>query len=505
MRSPFSCEADDYTARQTLTGKDVMMRLKHWFTAILGGLAIAGGLSTAEAQSNPFRAAWRPSFDSVVAPVSVRGQSPGGYPPGGMVVPGGYTTMPSGGYAPGAVNVGGFPNVPAGVQPVGGPMGPPPGAHPWPRISPFEHRYSEHRNEGGLWFWRNNNAPRKYFASLSAMLFRLKHPEKGLFGDQTVSSALGPNPLGRPVVPIGTRNAAGERVFANPFKTEGVRAQWGFWDADDTGFEMVGWWASQVRHDFDAFDDTFDPFNPPAFAARGFAVPVNNGTAPTALTFDGSFSLHYRQMAVNANASRLMRSIWEWNEAIKVRPLWGARYTFVREGMFFSGFQFTDSVAPFQTVLDNDISTHLFGPEVGLHTSIGNDVLKITLGTRFILYINHERQRLNGLGWVDVASQGPALGQLPFNEERNSTHVSPAFEQTVHFESHIFRLIPWLNRMKFFRNAKLRGGITYLDIGEVARPGGSVRYNSFPLTPTLKTERSKYSVFAWDVGFLVEY
>ena len=471
-----------------------MVRLTHYSAAIFGILVMVCGVPSARAQSDPFQIGTSSVFPSRPGLVTVRGQSPG------FVVPGGYSAergavgnrpvMAANYYAPGQ----------QGIPMQGGQS-----MQAWPRISPFENQFTEHRNEGGLWFRETRNGRRRYFAGMSAMFFDHHKPQSGLFGNAIFADNAAAD--GRSVIPINGINTAGDSVFNRNFKTEGIRVNWGYWDIDDTGLEIVGWWASQNTMDFNAFTN-FDLALLPTFEPRGYVVPANNGTPDGAiLFFNGSHALRYRQVAANVQVTRMLRTVWEWNDAIVVRPTYGARFTFLREGMFFSGFDyFPPDNPPYQTTLNNDIRTYLAGPEVGIHATIGGDALKVTFGTKFILYVNHERQRLDGTNFIDIASVPlNTIPNISFRDQVNSTRLSPAFEQTVHFEAALFQYIPFNNRMDFFKNAKLKGGFTYLDISGITRPGNNVNYNSFPLSPNFRKNRSKFSTFAWDVGFYFEY
>ncbi len=259
-------------------------------------------------------------------------------------------------------------------------------------------------------------------------------------------------------------------------------------------------------------------FSATGIGAAGPVVPVlQPGNNSIFLFFDGNFKLTYRQVMVNGQVNRMLRPIYRWGDAVTVRPMWAARYNYIGEELNFAGTGFFNNLQS-PSSIRNEIKSHLAGPAVGLHTVIGGETLKVTLGSQFILFANHERQKLRGTNFGGVAQRGlnandPALNQalgVPFGNRsfrstRKTTHISPAFEQTVHFEAHVFRLIPWVNRMRFFQDAKLRGGLTYLDIGNVARPAESIKYNALPLTPIVKTSRSKFSAFAWDIGLQFAY
>lgn len=476
------------------------MRLKFWWTPILGVMAIAFGGLPAQAQPDPFNTPPQRggTFTSHVRPIT--SDAPAG--PGAVEIPGFHSVAnPGAKHADAATYM-----------------------QPWPGLSLFENRYRRLQNSNGLWQMETNNSRRRYFAGLNAMFFQMQSPEQSLVGDTGAHRLLGAFPDGAAKTPdvdrdtvtiksqffvqniTGGTNFIGKRIFKFPFKTEGVRANWGFWDADDTGLETVAWWASDVFYEFALFEE-FDPTNPPPFSPRGPVIPARlpNGAA-VSLFFDGSFTLRYRQSAANAQITRMMRTIWE-SGPLRVRPMYGARYTLVREGMFFTGFDYSDTITlPFQTTLASETTSHLAGPEVGLLGTLGGDSFKVTIGSRFILYVNHERQRLNGNNFIDIFTRQTFGNQnLRFDQQRDSTHLSPAFEQTVHFEAKLFQYVPGLNRIRAIREAKLRGGLTYLDIGLIARPNKSVRYNAFPGAPRLQTKRSKFSLLAWDVGLSFDY
>lgn len=505
-----------------------MMRLKHWLATLAGILAMACGTLSATAQSNPFNTPPTNSIRSQVGPLTVRSQSPAGQPMGygpGYVMPSGYN-----GYPPGP------PGPPAGTvvdpnycPPQGGAYGPSipvvpeqPAMQPWPGISPFEHRFSEHRNEGGLWTLRNNDAARKYFVGVSAMLFQNKNPERGVIGDRKAAGILGqPTADGREFYPVnGDAVLAQVPIFSNAFTTEGIRANWGYWDPDETGLEIIGWWGSQVRQRFRT-PAVFDIQNPVETIGPTIPALQIDGT-PIYLFYDGSFKAEYVQELWNAQIQRMARPMFRWNDVFVVRPMYGARYFGLSEQQNIDaydflpgpGFGFVDPM-----YIHNSVVSHMAGPQIGLHYILGGDFFKVVCGTQFILFINHERQKLNGFNFGSQSQRSgfpqndpfyndaqivPA-GARFFSDSSSSTHVSPAFEQTVQFQMKLFSLIPYVNRMDFFKNATVTGGLTFLDIGLVTRPSKSISYVALPGKPSLETDRSSFSTLAWDVGVQFSY
>jgi hypothetical protein len=99
-----------------------------------------------------------------------------------------------------------------------------------------------------------------------------------------------------------------------------------------------------------------------------------------------------------------------------------------------------------------------------------------------------------------------AIGTInSFSQTINTSHLSPAFEQTIHLEARVLQFIPFVNRYEVLRNAKFRTGFTWFNVAEVARPGRAVRFRGIPLQPEVKPDRSKWSFTAWDFGLTFTY
>lgn len=498
-----------------------MMRLNHWLATLAGILAIACGVSSARAQYNPFSTPTR-SVQSEVGSIAVRSQSPMGQPPGygPGVMQAGYN--PYGGVPP--AYVGADPNYcppPMGVAPAP----PNPAALPWPGISPFEHRFAEHRNDHGLWTLETNDAARKYFVGVGAMLFKNKAPERGIIGDPHAAGALGqPTDFDREILPVNGDTVLFQVPIFNEFKTEGIRFNWGYWDPDDTGLEVIAWWGSEVKERF-RFPPTFSELNPAQ--TPGPVIPaLQIDGRPIYLFYDGHFKAEYSQELWNTQIQRMARPMFRWNDILVVRPMYGARYFGLRERQNIHAFDFLPAPGfgfPDSMFINNSVTSHMAGPQIGLHGTLGEgSFLKVTFGTQFILFVNHERQKMNGFnfgsqsqrtGRDGITQNDPFFndaaiipaGARFFSDSRNTTHISPAFEQTVHFDMKLFSLIPWVNRMDLFKNATVRGGLTFLDVGLVTRPSKSISYVALPGRPNLRTDRSNFWTLAWDVGVQFTY
>jgi len=375
--------------------KDVLMRLQHWMTSVTALLLIGVSAPEASAQQyDPTRVI--PAKGSHLA-------GPTGLPPSsvfsGAIPDGNYPLMPGAGMGngpmpPGSyVNPGAIPNyhaVSAGQQ--GGP--PVPNQfNPWPQMSPYDHSFSEHYNDDGLWFHDHNNDARRYFFSADYIRTKFRLPREGLVGSEntdpnqfsgiltgsggqgtgtdadtgdTVDSnnepvttegrgqevtggdtsggtggdtdqtdAFGLDIETVPFAPTTTREA-----FENWEHARGVRLKFGFWEPDASGFELDGFWTGR-------WDDTQDYGIPGANNAQPETLMVNNPGLPlddigVALgpnrntAYDTNVFMNYKVEAWGANFA-FMTTPWVRYDHLKVRTTWGGRYLGVEESFTYAG------------------------------------------------------------------------------------------------------------------------------------------------------------------------
>lgn len=381
------------------------------------------------------------------------------------------------------------------------------GWNPWPGIQMYGERFRRLENEKGVWQYEARNDPRRYYSSIGAMFFHLRRPDRSLFGDDGAFIAEQANNAGggRPIVRLGSAQFNGDSSLSHPFKTEGIRLAWGFRDADDTGLDVTAWWASDIRESF-KINPSFNAGAPPTTQTTGPIIPANDGQGGSVIFVDGRFDLAFQQTAANVQFNRIMAPFWHWHRAISIHTAWGARYTFVKERMTMDGVDFISGTPDLtsQINLNSAVTSHLAGPSIGLHYTVGGDLLKFVFNTNVIFYVNHQRERLDGFGFDDDLTPTTGIGPN-FHDRQNRTHFSPAFEQTVRAEAPVFSWIPYIRDMAFFRNAKLKGGVTFLTIGEFSRPNSIVDFRMAPLVPRLDERRDTWGFIAYDASLVFEY
>ena len=66
------------------------------------------------------------------------------------------------------------------------------------------------------------------------------------------------------------------------------------------------------------------------------------------------------------------------------------------------------------------------------------------------------------------------------------------FEQSIFIEAPLFAGIPLLNQISVLDGATFRAGYTFLWANHVARPGNSVVYSGFPMSPAIGVNRTRF-------------
>ena len=244
------------------------MRLRHWMTSIAALLAVAVGGTDARAEDyDPTRVvpAGAPNFNITGRPGGhgFEGAIPEGHYPlisnsgamgAGPAVMGAGMTGPT---PPGAyVNPGAIPghsslsNAPLPQE-----------FQPWPQMSPFQNRFSQHYNDDGLWFHDFNNDSRRYFFTMDALLTKFRYPKERVIGSDRTDPQIVPNAAAagttsgtqtgnNPLDPINTTvlfapTTTGE-AFDNWDPALGTKVSFGFFDPDKSGFAMNGFWTGEM-------------------------------------------------------------------------------------------------------------------------------------------------------------------------------------------------------------------------------------------------------------------
>ncbi|MCC7420397.1 MAG: hypothetical protein IT428_08960 [Planctomycetaceae bacterium] len=388
----------------------------------------------------------------------------------------------------------------------------PPGAQPWPGISPFmEGQFNQHRNERGLWFEDSNSRGIKYHFSMSYAYGKLKRPN-----DELVSSPDPTIPPVTPTLPQGFSPKTTGELFRSDANTGGIDMRWGYENPDDSGFGLRALWLTDVKTNHHKGTGAGD-FNNPQFLFDNGGIAWN-GTGRRA-AYDRYFNLTYNQQMAQG-AFDFSRTPWFKGEFYSVAPMWGARYLFVNEKFAFNGsdsnltYLYTEygpitvgsqgpnpnGIPAYEAFFRSEVETHLFGPHLGLKYNIGGEYLKLGGYTQGALLGNIENLSLKGRNLGDGFNTDFRFVDTFFSQKLRNSHVSPAFEQHFYAEAPLFRLVPYLNKWNILKEAKVRAAYTYLSVGEVSRPESNIIYNGFPGVPELRTSRGEWHTSVYSIG-----
>ena len=426
------------------------MRTRHWLARLLGGMLAIAGTEPVWAQMGPEGAYFN--------------DAPPGYT-------GGYSGMEAAGY--------------------------PPGAQPWPAVSPFAGPpVDQTRNEQGLWYRSQKFGSRRYFADIEMLLSFTGGPPKGPLGANGVNViqnfpgvvSVDHNQLffEKPftVAGPGRENADSStdmdlQVFpsfnmgllSQTISAGGVRGRWGFWNPDDTGFMISGWYQGQGSSSFQFADPALDldPFsynNSTTLAGTTTAItsftehlhaylglPLTgydsdgDGQTGTVIPFDIAVGLKLESRIIGAAADYYFGS-WIDSDNIKVRGLAGGRYLNIGEDFQFAGLDSgmgytiqneqgtaggtgggTDQSAGkvngtpvalepgfnipdvMKSYLRSNLKSDLGGPEIGIRVDLGSDNFLVWTETKFGLLANQARRYVEGYNIGDAYSylQDPSI------------------------------------------------------------------------------------------------
>ena len=288
--------------------------------------------------------------------------------------------------APYGANYGTYPQPYSGMQ-----GGYPPGANPWPNISPYYGPPVDQTvNQNGLWFNRQIFGNRKFYFTAEALFSNTNHPN-------SLVGATGVNDV--PVIVPGTiypdnnqpfqETAAGTSTIGTPdrettaggggggggggqgsgdypvfvpqstgsiterLNSAGFRGTWGWWNPDQSGFQASGFFVSPTSSTyFIGNNPGFDPvlYNDATFlqtdlltrlhAVAGITLQGpdsdHNGLPGVVQPFDIYYRLQYETRIGGVNLDWFASPIYE-RPAFSIRPMYGARYLQTREIFTFDG------------------------------------------------------------------------------------------------------------------------------------------------------------------------
>ncbi|MEZ5940421.1 MAG: hypothetical protein R3C18_03450 [Planctomycetaceae bacterium] len=465
----------------------------------------------------------------------------------------------------------------------------PQNAAPWPMVSPYQSANigsdTTYQGNDGLWYRRILTRRTDWIFSLEAVAMRYRDAGDATVGapyaalradtDQPPGFPADPSVGEFPTVSNFTPNVEGffladPRVFPIPFldagnaefddnairfrpssgaalgdpnAAGGIKGTTGFFAEDGTGVMFSGFWADTAGEINQRGTDNFfgvpitqaitTQYGAQNLAAYG-AVPLNNGESPriefgpgSTAKYDILYRTEFFTQAAGANVSFYLPSVID-NDAVQIRPLWGARYLYINESFGFrgidSGFTYDladDTFRPtggaisydqFEANLRNEIRTQLGGPEVGFRIDLATnrDAFHMYTETTLAVAANYEKASMSGQNigdpLVDIQINGLTTPRMlepgvdtRFTDKQDRTHVSPVFTQSVFADFDLFSLPPF-TRFDLLENTRFKVGYTLIYAGKVARPLDSINWQGFPLTPEISLSHENWWAHQWSAG-----
>lgn len=438
------------------------MRTRNWLSRLLGGmLALAAGAEPLWAQQGPEGAYF---YDG---------------PPG---YTGGYPGMESPGF--------------------------PPGAQPWPGVSPYAGpAVDQTRYENGTWFRKQSFGGRKFFFDLEALVTLTGQPPHSPIGASGVNQLMDlPGVLSpfhnqqffeKPFIDLGpnrenntgstgggggggTTGTLDVQVFPNQnvgviaesLLTGGLRGRWGFWNPDDTGFLISGFYTGNAQADLLLSDpllnldpNSYDNIVPGSYNFHLHAwmgLPLagydsdGDGQPGTVIPFDISVYLQLKSQLYGGNADYYFNSFVD-GDTVKLRGLAGGRYINLQEDFQFAGVDSgmgytiqnatattgggtgggTTTTQPVGTpttfeplfstpdvmksYLRSNLRSQLGGPEIGVRMDLGGEGFSLWTETKFGLLANNARRYVEGYNIGDAWSYIQDPGVIAYDAQGNGT------------------------------------------------------------------------------------
>jgi len=496
------------------------MRTRHWLTSLLSGALWSATTAVGLAQTGP-DGGWGYA---------------GGYAP--YIDPGSPAAAQ---YAPSY----------SGIEQAGYP----PGATQWPYISPYSApAVDQHSHQNGFWYNEQIRGGRKYYAFLGGSLNTYADPDDVVVGDPNA-----PGDFRTLTVTGGAGGGAGtttgvRQVFAprdwsfveDHMQGGGFQGMLGFFNADDSGWFATGFWAEEGAASYSESDILGDPSRPEDTLRARAGIGVFDGSQDTVtlpptppdttgvtvtgggfIPYDMYYRLAWQSQAYGTGLGFYTDPLYR-GDTMKLRPMLGVRYVNIRENATFegadSGLDYTidgGNFAPvagsvtgvpdvFESYLRSNTKSQLAGPELGVRLDLGSDRFLVWTQSKLGIWANHSTREIDGFGIGRITGAAVPAPTTPtpndptltsFHDQDTTTHVSPAFEQSVFVRAPILSYVPVVKKLKVFEQAQFQMGYTFLVVGSMYRPGNVITWRGFPQFPELNSEKTTWylNTLSWGV------
>jgi hypothetical protein len=345
------------------------------------------------------------------------------------------------------------------------------------------------------------------------------------------------------------------------FRSAGLQLSGGYWDEDGSGLRASGWWGFEETQTFQRGQETINGVEITQaiiinqagqilFAKNG-GVSFDTGILANIVSdadigyaggtvgtqkYDVMYRASVSSEVGGGDVQLYLPDIGSPGSAIRLRPVYGAKYMYLGETFSFRGIDSgmsyeldgedgastsTTTFRPepfdaasvtinenlFETQVNSRTRSHLAGALAGLRYDFGRSGnFKLWGQSSLGAMANHEEVRVFGFNAGEtvvtrfITGTNMLDGDSTFDDTQRHTHVSPVFEQTFMSESKILAALPLVREVPILANANFRLGYTHTFIGNVARPGNSIQWNGFPRFPKVDIDYRNYYVGRTNVG-----
>lgn len=372
---------------------------------------------------------------------------------------------------------------------------------PWPQDTLYnQHRVQQTFNNGGLWEYQSDdNFARKWIFRADYLYgYGLKPGPHYIGSNGNHALTFLPGNPG----PFPTQTT---ELFGNVFHN-GMKLWAGYDNPDGSGLMLSGFWLFENSVD-NGLVSPHAISGQPSTLRAGWGIVVDNpdGTG-TVLPFDTRFYQRFTQQIVGADADYYLAPFFE-RQSFQLRMLYGAKYLRVHEDFYVQGDNsgltygvtaggtgitgpFVPGVSPYSTVIQSGTTSNFVGPNIGLRYDLGGKKFKIWGQSKLAVAADVERLTVASNNVAPIMTFGPpatvpnvlvnpavtSVGPSNFHQ-RTNTHIAPIFDTSIFIEFPGFELIPYVNKMNFFKNAMMRVGWNYVLVDSVARPPIIINYN----------------------------
>jgi len=287
----------------------------------------------------------------------------------------------------------------------------------------------------------------------------------------------------------------------------GLRLTFGLEDEDGSGFDWTGWWLDGQANTFRRGLD--DPDRQRLTNIVFFDAPWLGQGAVEYLDYNTLFEVSHETEAAQTDLAFYHTPMVDYGW-FRMRPLYGARYNYIRETFKFTGRdngfaavyapdgtpgssttttnivplvldevddQFILSfLNPYETTALSKVRSHLYGPQLGFDMQAGGEHLMLTAVTKAGVLANTEKLSLDTTGF---GTSEALTGVRSFKSDaKTHTRIVPFLEFNANADINVFPVIPVVNRWQFLKNARVRAGWTTLVVGSMQRPLDQIVWRS---------------------------